>query len=943
MYFDWTEPVIHHSAYIESGGNHLTINQANSPIVHGSAVNYDASTRRQTSRFTAPILRGILLAAVLILTQHHQAAAAGKMVFGWVTFDDTKWPAPYSGGDIPADSLPWDALTHLGLFAANGSAPPQSYYINQFGAFTKRAHESGVFAGITVGGSSDGALVSMVGDPASWDNWITTYLGYVDAHKMDFIEFDFEGSYSATNIGAFFSRLYDSLQTRKSGNDPSKPPYIVLTASLSHTISWSSATIRNTVEFVNMMTYDYNNNAWGRVTFDNSPKSYKYYNGTGGATDSIGSGVNAIAPSMQRQAIRANAAGWPMNKLNVGLDYNGGGWGNASQIRQSTSGTSGGGSNATFANQWSTWAQLPHDSIFFDQIAQAYWARIGTGIYTWLSLPGRDSGVIATRKVVDSMGLGGVCIWNLGNEVWNTSTANIPPGGRGWFFSQIRKHFDFGDSPPPPPPPPPDVPRIKGKVFFDANQNRVLDPGELPIAGRTVALTGPESATALTDSSGTFSFEQLSFGNYSVSLASKPDWLQTLPLSPVNHSVSIDADDDDIEVLFGAYSATAFRFPAVRNWNIVSAPITSADMSTGALFSLGVTPAYSFHGQYVIEDEITPGDGYWIKFKQGHDVWIAGSTVLADTVDVAQGWNFIGSIAVAIPVGDLRTIPTGILSRYVYGYENGSFITAQIEPGKGYWVNTLEAGRVIISNSGLNPAAGNAVPHPDSNLNELVFVSASGERQTIYFSFDGASTLSFPSPPSPPEAVFAARFQTVAGGSMVDILTPEASSSALLPIAIDNARFPMAIEWTIATRNSGAILRTADGRSFPLEGSGRIDGYTPAGSTTSGATTFSLGATGGPAATIPAAYTLEQNYPNPFNGSTVINFSIPEESHIRLELFNVLGERVLTLVDRQFSPGLHTASFHGDDLPTGVFLYRMIAENSSGTRFSSAKKLAHIK
>ena len=399
----------------------------------------DAAIRRDT------VTKVVTFSAAPVVT------ASKFKVFAWVTFQDTRWPAPYSGGTVPVDSIPWDILTHVSLFAANGQNPlTQTGYINQYGPMTQYAHSKNVAAGLCVGGSGDAALVTMIGGgQASWLSWINHYLTYVDAHRMDFIDFDLEGTYTTANIEGFFSLLYDSLNVahRYQGIDPSKKPYIVFTAGVSRAISSaSSAVLMSKVEFVNLMTYDYNNNAWNRVTFDNSPKSYLYYNGTGGATDSVGTGVNAIAPSMQRMAIRVNQAGWPMNKLNVGMDFNGGGWNNASQIRQSTAGTSSGGSNATFANQWASWSTLHPDSIFFDQIAQAYWARIGTNLYTWLALPGRDSGVIATRKVVDSMGLGGVDIWNFGNEVWNTPSANIPSGGRGWFFSQLRQHFGTRDT-----------------------------------------------------------------------------------------------------------------------------------------------------------------------------------------------------------------------------------------------------------------------------------------------------------------------------------------------------------------------------------------------------------------------------------------------------------------------------------------------------------------
>ena len=900
--------------------------------------------RTETIRSAFTISAAALLLVLSLASFSAPAHAAGKIVFGWVTFDDTRWPAPYNGGNIPADSLPWEVLTHVGLFAANGNAPPQSYYVNQYGAFTARAHQAGVYAGITVGGSSDGALVSMVADPAQWTNWINTYLGYIDQHRMDFIEFDFEGSYSETNMGNFFSQLYDSLQTRWCGNNASKHPYIVLTASVSHAISWNSQTIQDRVEFVNLMTYDYNNNAWGRVTFDNSPMSYKYYDGTGGATDSVGSGTNAIAPSMQRMAIRVNAAGWPRNKLTVGVDFNGGAWSGATMIRQSTSGTSSGGSNATFANQWDSFVTLPSDSIFFDQIAQAYWFRLGGLLWTMISMPGRDSGIIATRKVIDSMGLGGVCIWNLGNEVWNSSPT--PPGGRGWFFSQIRQHFNFGPYTPPPPPPPPGTPRIKGKVYFDGDQNGSRGGSEPAMAGWTVRLSGAANDVAITDSAGTFDFTDLPLGAYTLSVDGKALWTQTSPASGAAYGVTLAAEDQTEELDFGAWSPSAFHFPVSRNWNIVSVPVLTPDLAVTSMFPLSNVSAYSFHsGEYAVEQDLETGEGYWMKFTQGHDVWMAGPRISAETVNVETGWNFIGSVSNSLPVSDLVTIPPGLLSRYIYGFDGGSFLASEIEPGKGYWVVATAPGMVVISDAGGSAGGGATIPRVDSNLNELVLVSATGERQGLYFSFDADATSASPAPPSPPGGSFSALFRRQTpgeGGTMVELMTHDVALASSLPVVMANAALPMSLQWKIAPGNHAARLSTGSGASVELTGTGRIDVFTPE-LTGSGESTLFLTLRTDGTDEVPGNFDLGQNYPNPFNGTTIIPFSLVTESRVTIDIFNVLGEKVLTLVDRTFDPGVHSASLASERIPTGVFLYRITAENAAGNRFVAARKLLHVK
>ena len=63
----------------------------------------------------------------------------------------------------------------------------------------------------------------------------------------------------------------------------------------------------------------------------------------------------------------------------------------------------------------------------------------------------------------------------------------------------------------------------------------------------------------------------------------------------------------------------------------------------------------------------------------------------------------------------------------------------------------------------------------------------------------------------------------------------------------------------------------------------------------------------------PQGFALLQNYPNPFNPSTIIPYQLPALTHVRLEVFNVLGQHVATLVDGEQPAGWHTVTWHGTD------------------------------
>tara|TARA_R110002096_G_scaffold134785_1_gene286066 strand:+ start:161 stop:1228 length:1068 start_codon:yes stop_codon:yes gene_type:complete len=73
----------------------------------------------------------------------------------------------------------------------------------------------------------------------------------------------------------------------------------------------------------------------------------------------------------------------------------------------------------------------------------------------------------------------------------------------------------------------------------------------------------------------------------------------------------------------------------------------------------------------------------------------------------------------------------------------------------------------------------------------------------------------------------------------------------------------------------------------------------------------------------PTDIQLNQNYPNPFNPSTVINFSIPTNSFVKLAVYDMLGKQVALLQNSQMSAGTHDINFDASNLSSGVYLYRL--------------------
>jgi len=88
---------------------------------------------------------------------------------------------------------------------------------------------------------------------------------------------------------------------------------------------------------------------------------------------------------------------------------------------------------------------------------------------------------------------------------------------------------------------------------------------------------------------------------------------------------------------------------------------------------------------------------------------------------------------------------------------------------------------------------------------------------------------------------------------------------------------------------------------------------------------------------LPKSYALEQNYPNPFNPSTQLAFALPKAAYVELSVFNVLGQKVTTVVSGEYPAGNHTATWdgtnsNGGSVSSGVYFYRIQTEDYSKTR-----------
>ena len=90
-------------------------------------------------------------------------------------------------------------------------------------------------------------------------------------------------------------------------------------------------------------------------------------------------------------------------------------------------------------------------------------------------------------------------------------------------------------------------------------------------------------------------------------------------------------------------------------------------------------------------------------------------------------------------------------------------------------------------------------------------------------------------------------------------------------------------------------------------------------------------------ADLPNQYALLPNYPNPFNPQTTIDYQIPEAGHVTIDIFDLRGQKIRSLINQNINAGYHSVVWDGNDesanpISSGVYLYRILTDEFVNTR-----------
>jgi len=327
--------------------------------------------------------------------------------------------------------------------------------------------------------------------------------------------------------------------------------------------------------------------------------------------------------------------------------------------------------------------------------------------------------------------------------------------------------------------------------------------------------------------------------------------------------------------------------------------------------------------------------GYWIKIKDIDqiDLTLMGLPVpTATPIPVAAGWNLVSYLPEFDMTPEEALVSLGGDLLWTYGFDTdgmkvyqpgaGSFNTLDVmNTCNGYWVKMSTGGVLVYPDApGEEPVAPLGIsPLAAKNTNGVVASTNWIDLYSRKLTLDG---------------------ETVAAGAIVTAH------------AVDNdqllGRFEMAVDGQFgfmpvyADGAGETTLSMRPGDEFYLQ----IDGVATAETfewTATGARVELAALTGANGIEVPTTYGLSQNYPNPFNPSTNIGFAMPVAGMAKIEVFNILGERIATPLNGAVDAGLHTVVWDGrndsgEPVASGVYFYRFSADN-----YTEAKKMMLLK
>lgn len=409
-------------------------------------------------------------------------------------------------------------------------------------------------------------------------------------------------------------------------------------------------------------------------------------------------------------------------------------------------------------------------------------------------------------------------------------------------------------------------------------------------------------------------------------------------------SFAVKARDENNNIGAASTAATAIYpktidYDVRQGWNLIGLPVDAdAEGVQAVLDAAGNSAIYEYNGGYQEVEQLEAGQGYWAKFSTTDLYQLEGLPVTELTLKFDKGWNLVSGVGGKLPIDAIQDSDEIILPNTLYVFDQAYASSDTLQPSNGYWIRTSSAGTVtfvhpkLLPNEGSEANQKNAlakkVEEAEDEFTKITISDGSHSRELLFGAElpDQINKLSYSLPPLPPGDVFDARFEgdmrlVEKEGATISLSRIEGSTLTVKVGTESGAEHGQFVVKELVNGNQLAEYQVAAGDEFNVHHSEtNALSMAPVGSSV-------LSDQG-----IPDEFKLDQNYPNPFNPSTQIHYSVAEASSVQLEVFNILGRRVATLVNKEQQPGNYKVTFDASHLASGVYLYRLRAGAQVSTK-----------
>ncbi|MBN2542526.1 T9SS type A sorting domain-containing protein [bacterium] len=398
-------------------------------------------------------------------------------------------------------------------------------------------------------------------------------------------------------------------------------------------------------------------------------------------------------------------------------------------------------------------------------------------------------------------------------------------------------------------------------------------------------------------------------------------------------AATLDFEENDTLIIeYESYSNIFFPHRLKRGWNMISLIGFNRINSLSDIFSDAIGSAYHYdplsYGYASIVD-LEPGQGYFVFVPNTWTYSYRGVPIVRYTIDLEPGWNMIGGLS-EDPVNwfDLSTEPPDALtpgSMYYFNPATGAYVsTLSLEPGNGGWIHASTSCQLTV-----NPEMALSKSINKSHLIKCspkwmgrIHVNKEEIDNTLTFGYHPEASTNYDpefdmiAPPPAPNRSWNCYLQNSEPvNEYYTDIKPEQSpqwhlsleGSGEFNIQFDLNELPPTYDLYIALDENITLLENQTEITLK-EGC------------------YKFWLTGNNS--LPLTFDLRQNYPNPFNLTTQINFSIPRSGKTTLEIFNILGEEVVQLIDETLNPGYYNLKWNGKNgkdktVATGLYFAKL--------------------